>query len=178
MAIKWPIYRAGDTGLGLLESYEQIAVQNLIVLLLTNPGERTMDIDFGVGIRHVLFENINEGIENSIRSEIYRQVAIYLPYISISEVLFASSRTDPDISLDENYLGIQIKYSIPALNSAPSSIGLSVSSGGEFMIDTGLGYTDPNIDSAFTLDGARFSGGSAGLLEVGHSIPGYGYESD
>ena len=172
MAIKWPIHKSGDTGLGLLESYEEIAVQNLIVLLLTNPGERTMDIDFGVGIRHVLFENIDEGIENAIRSEIHRQVGAYLPYIEISDVLFASSRTDSNVHMDENYLGIQIKYSIPALGGDMSTIGLSVSSGGEFTIDT---Y---DSTKAFTLDGARYSGGSAGLLDVGHSIPGYGHESD
>ena len=64
---------------------------------------------------------------------------------------------------------------IPALGADPNTVGLSVGSGGEFLISTGPAGSD---SSAFTLDGARWSGGSAGLLEVGHSIPGYGHEPD
>ena len=167
MAIKWPIYEAGDTGIGLLESYEAIATQNLIFLLLTNPGERTMDSDFGVGLRHMLFENIDQSVEDAMRSEIFRQVAIYLPYIEVSDVLFASSRTDPDVQLHENYLGIQIKYSIPEISSVSLFASLSVGDGGGLSVTTSIG------GDSFSIDGARSSGGSAGLLDVGATIPGY-----
>ena len=164
MAIEWPIYRRGDTGLGLLDTYESIATQNLIVLLMTNPGERIMDIDFGVGIRHILFENIDSAIEEVIRSEIDRQVATYLPYIEISDVLFASTRTDPSVDLDENYLGIQIKFSIPDISAVGMSLSLSVGEGGNILIG------DANTVWG---GGVRTGTGHTGWLDSGGTIPGY-----
>ena len=40
----------------LTQTVEEVIRQNLMNLILTAPGERIMDINFGVGMRHYLFE--------------------------------------------------------------------------------------------------------------------------
>ena len=80
------------------------------MLILTNPGERVMIPDFGVGIQRYLFDNFSEStyveIENNIRS----QVEKYLPVVTVGRLSFDNS------SPDNNTLGISLQYSIPALN--------------------------------------------------------------
>ena len=77
------------------------------MLVLTNPGERVMEPDFGVGIKLFLFQNFSEDTFSQIDSKIREQAAIYLPVISIQDVSFFSEQ------LDSSILRIQLKYSIP-----------------------------------------------------------------
>ena len=58
--------------------------QNMRMLFFTRKGERVMDINFGIGIRQFLFENITQALVNDIREVIYTQVATYLKYVQIS----------------------------------------------------------------------------------------------
>ena len=45
----------------LLQTIKEVAAQNLKMLVFTNPGERIMDISFGVGVRRFLLrQNIRE----------------------------------------------------------------------------------------------------------------------
>ena len=107
--------------------------QNLRILLLTNPGEYTFDIDFGVGIQRLLFQphnSIGSPIEKitwieaqesfqtetqpSAVSRIQSQVAQYMPYINISSINIDTNR------VDNNQIGIRIAYSI-SLNSYEKS---------------------------------------------------------
>jgi phage baseplate assembly protein W len=79
--------------------------QNIRMLLLTAPGEYPMDINFGVGLRHYLFELARPELASIIKSEIIKQCKIYMPYISVNSV-----SVDLESS-DENILGIIINYS-------------------------------------------------------------------
>ena len=45
-----------DGPYGLIKDYVELVKQNFKMLLLTNPGERIMNPDFGVGLRRYLFE--------------------------------------------------------------------------------------------------------------------------
>ena len=49
------------------------------MLVLTSPGERVMEPDFGVGVRSYLFENFNNSVFTEIESAIRKQVSIFLP---------------------------------------------------------------------------------------------------
>ena len=42
----------------LLQTIKQVAAQNLKMVIFTAPGERIMDINFGVGIRRYLCMNL------------------------------------------------------------------------------------------------------------------------
>ena len=57
---------------------------NFINLLLTQPGERINEIDFGVGIKNLLFEN-NIDLDN-LQLKIKAQTARFLPEIEISTI--------------------------------------------------------------------------------------------
>jgi len=83
--------------------------QNLFHLLMTSPGERIMDIDFGVGMRNFLFEQMLPQTEGIIRDRIESQVKKYLPYVLINHILFQS-----DEAL--NVLGVEISFQVPNLN--------------------------------------------------------------
>ena len=81
------------------------------MLLLTNPGERVMEPNFGVGLKRFLFENYGSGLEAQIDSKIREQVSRYLPAVSILNISFGI--TDPD----NNLLGFSVVYVIPNIGA-------------------------------------------------------------
>ena len=81
----------------LLTDYRSVASQNLKMLILTNPGERMMDTSFGVGLRNYLFENNGPATYTDIQARIVSQTGLYLPYIKIERVEFASPEGLPDL---------------------------------------------------------------------------------
>ena len=65
-----------DGPYGLHKDIIPMAEQNLKMVILTSPGERVMNPDFGVGIRNYLFAQNNPGTLNAIKENIYQQVGI------------------------------------------------------------------------------------------------------
>ena len=91
-------------------TFEDLAKQNLKMLILTNPGERIMYPKFGAGIRRLLFEPNTIDTEDTIKERILQQASIYLPYITIDRVHFAYRENNPD--LFPNELHIRIYFTI------------------------------------------------------------------
>ena len=81
---------------------------NLINLLLTQPGERINEPNFGVGLKHYLFEQ-NVDID-SLNTLINEQINIYIPEISLMDTIV-------DFLDDEHLLFIKIIYSINSDNT-------------------------------------------------------------
>jgi len=102
-----PVTRNLDDGYTLTKTLEQVATQNLKHLILTNPGERMMDPEFGVGIKKFLFEMNEEDVDYQINAKIKEQVSKYLSYIYIQRIQFQRS---PD---NENLIYMRITYKIP-----------------------------------------------------------------
>tara|TARA_Y100000034_G_C6894493_1_gene412121 strand:+ start:269 stop:637 length:369 start_codon:yes stop_codon:yes gene_type:complete len=109
--IALPLERDSDDGFMMLKNIKTLIKQNLKMLLLTNPGERVMVPDFGVGLNRYLFENYGQDVEGNINKKIREQVQIYLPVVKIGQISFASG--DPD----SNRLGVRISYSIPNIGA-------------------------------------------------------------
>ena len=99
----------GD-GFTMIKSIKKLVRQNLKMLLLTDPGERVMEPDFGVGMKRFLFENYGSGVEAQIDSKIREQVNIYLPVVSIIDITFGIA------DADNNRLAFSIFYAIPELD--------------------------------------------------------------
>ena len=97
-------------GYKLNKSLSQAISQDFKNLVLTSPGERVMDPEFGVGVRNFLFEQASEGLNSSLRERIESQTAKYLPFVLIEDV--AMGYPYPDPSVTENVLTVQIKYRI------------------------------------------------------------------
>jgi|TARA_A100000172_G_scaffold53882_1_gene34223 phage baseplate assembly protein W len=80
----------------LITDFTSLAKQNLKMLILTAPGEKMMDINFGVGLRRYLFEQADTDIYAQIDEKIRQQVAIYLPYIQLTSIEFDVPEDSPD----------------------------------------------------------------------------------
>ena len=76
-----PLFIDTENGYALNQTYRQIINQNLKMLVLTAPGERMMDPDFGIGLRRYLFENDTIDLHDQIAENIKAQVKKYLSYI-------------------------------------------------------------------------------------------------
>ena len=70
---------------------------NLINLLLTSPGERLMNPNFGVGIRDLLFEQIID--KEQVKNRIIDGAQSYIPEINITDVFIKRENfeTTPEI---------------------------------------------------------------------------------
>ena len=81
------------------------------MIILTIPGERVMQPNFGVGLKTYLFENYSSGIEAQIDRKIREQVNRYLPAVSILNIAFGIA--DPD----NNRLAFSLIYAIPNIDA-------------------------------------------------------------
>ena len=135
LSLIWP-FTEGEGWISYKDNQKSEAVkQNLRVLLLTNPGEYTFDLDFGVGLKRLLFQQVDSigrpiekltSIESDGRvqtelqpsavSRIQSQAAKYMPYINISNISIDKSQAD------SNVIGIRIVYSISINNYETSNL--------------------------------------------------------
>ena len=109
-----PLVIDGINGINLIQTYKDLVKQNVKNLLLTIPGERVMDANFGVGLKKYLFELDNESVRGRVRARIGQQVQKYLPYIRIVDISFDSNGTNQE--LDRNFLSVSVEYEIVPLS--------------------------------------------------------------
>jgi phage baseplate assembly protein W len=111
-----PNILASDMSISPSDGFEQVFTlkknikQNLKMLLLTNPGERVMDPNFGVGISRYLFEMMSDDVYSEIDSLIKEKVSIYMSYVNIQRVQFFE-----DVKR-ENKINMKILYSVPRIS--------------------------------------------------------------
>jgi phage baseplate assembly protein W len=97
----------------LITDYPTLVKQNLKMLILTNPGERMMDVNFGVGLRRYLFEMNNEITYQDIASRIRTQVSQYMPFVEVQKIEFDTPEDNPN--LFPNDLRTKITFKIVPL---------------------------------------------------------------
>tara|TARA_Y100000310_G_C20681557_1_gene816255 strand:- start:2731 stop:3135 length:405 start_codon:yes stop_codon:yes gene_type:complete len=98
---------------GLITKFTTLVKQNLKMLVLTTPGERMMDINFGVGLRQFLFEPNETSTYVKIDEKIRQQVDNYLPYIGITGIEFDA--LTQEASLYPHKLKVAIRFEIVPL---------------------------------------------------------------
>jgi len=101
-----------------ITQYRDEIQQNLKNLLLTAPGERMMHPDFGVGLRHFLFEPRQHSI-TAARQRIENQVRRYMPFIRNLKAQFNTGAGEEYLD-NSNVLSIKLVYDIPDLNLSTS----------------------------------------------------------
>ena len=109
------IYGQSDGPYTLNKTIGQVIKQNFKNLVLTSPGERVMEADFGVGMRQLLFEGINSRTYQIVEERLRSQVSEYMPFINIEEVNFLSADNSPDMSL--NAVTVRILYNVGSIDS-------------------------------------------------------------
>lgn len=88
------------------------AVRNII---LTTPGEKFFDPDFGSNINEILFENVSEITADSIKEEIENSLQNYEPRVEIIEV-----NVNPNYN--SNNFDVIISYRIVGIDIPPSQV--------------------------------------------------------
>jgi len=99
-----------DGAYHLIKNYKDMVRQNLKMLLLTSPGERVWDANYGVGIKRYLFLHNISSVLNDIHTRIMTQCQNFMPFLDIQDIQFFTSDNDPNV--DVNAIVIKISYSI------------------------------------------------------------------
>ena len=88
------------------------AVRNIV---LTSPGEKLFDPEFGSNISEILFENVDEITAVSIEDEIRNCLNNYEPRVKLTDVI-----VNPNF--DENQFDVKIIYRIIGTDIPPSQL--------------------------------------------------------
>ena len=88
------------------------AVRNIV---LTTPGEKFFDPDFGSNVSEILFENVDDITAISIEDEIKSSLKNYEPRVELINVT-----VDPNF--DENQFDVRITYRIVGIDIPPSEL--------------------------------------------------------
>jgi len=82
---------------------------NLINFFLTGKNERVFNVDFGAGLRNLLFENITQESLEDVKSTIERGLEVYFP-----QVIINSMQLSPQP--DSNTVSFELKYAVRETN--------------------------------------------------------------
>ena len=88
------------------------AVRNIV---LTTPGEKFFDPDFGSSVSEILFENVDDITAISIKDEIRSSLSNYEPRVELIDV-------EVDPNFDENQFDVLITYRIIGVDIPPSQL--------------------------------------------------------
>ena len=88
------------------------AVRNIV---LTTPGEKFFDPDFGSSVSEILFENVDDITAISIEDEIKNCLANYEPRVELIDV-----NVDPNF--DQNQFDVIISYRIIGVEIPPTQL--------------------------------------------------------
>lgn len=113
-------YDSTDGPYRLNKTIAETVKQNLKNLLLTSPGERVMLPEFGAGLRKILFEPMLPGTFGDAEIQVYEQVARYMSFVNIEDVIFATNETDPQLGL--NQVRISVRYNLGSLNDSDTLV--------------------------------------------------------
>lgn len=97
-----------------------VAKQNFMNVLLTSPGERLMDQDFGVGLRQYLFEPNTTSLHAAIATNIQKQVSKYTPYIQLGTILFNQSKLLN--GFEDQILEVSLTFSVPSTGAESETV--------------------------------------------------------
>ena len=105
IGLSFPLRRDKFNDFAMTKNSLEQAEHNLRNLLLTYPGERVGQPEFGSRLRELCFEQIDDTLPERIEEEIRRAVSIWLPYINLIEVTTLTEEGD------KNKIFVRMKYS-------------------------------------------------------------------
>ena len=105
IGLSFPLRRDKFNDFSMTKNSLQQAQHNLKNLLLTYPGERVGQPEFGSRLRELCFEQRDEELPDKIEEVIREAVTLWLPYINIVEI---NALTDEG---DSNKIYVEMKYS-------------------------------------------------------------------
>jgi|TARA_B100001094_G_scaffold276634_1_gene284949 hypothetical protein len=107
IGLSFPLKADGNNNFTMTKNSFQQSQHNLRNLLLTHPGERVAQPEFGCRLRELCFEQRDDDLPGRIEDIVKEAVSNWLPYINIVDV---ATLTD-----NKNTIFVTLKYST-ALN--------------------------------------------------------------
>lgn len=83
---------------------------NLLLLLLTEKGERYYEPDYGVNIRKYIFEPNDNKTQSDIEQEIRETVKRFIPELSISGVEIITSQDEEGAGMNDNQVNVIVDF--------------------------------------------------------------------
>ena len=105
IGLSFPLRRDKFHDFAMTKNSLQQSRHNMKNLLLTYPGERVGQPEFGSKLRELCFEQIDDNLPERIEEEVRKSVSIWLPYINITEVQTLIEEGD------KNKIFVRISYS-------------------------------------------------------------------
>ncbi len=121
IGLSFPLRKDKYNDFAMTKNSLQQARHNIKNLLLTYPGERVGQPEFGSKLRELCFEQIDDNLPERIEEEVRRAVSIWLPYISITEV---QTLTEDG---DANKIFVKVTYSTTLSPQSQEQITLDAS---------------------------------------------------
>src|SRR5215469_1203655 len=111
LGIGWNFPVAQTAGQTEMAQYEEDVRQAILIVLLTNPGERIMRPNFGAGLNDFLFEPINPTTMGTIRQRAEDSLIDWEPRIDVMSVSVTQDEKNSAMLL------IDIVYRVRATNN-------------------------------------------------------------
>ena len=123
IGLSFPLRKDNNNDFAMTKNSLQQAHHNLKNLLLTSPGERAMQPEFGSNMRAICFEQVDKNLPVTIEKEVRNAVEIWLPYINIQEV---NTLTEEQ---DQNKIHVEIKFSTTLSPQSKEAITINATTG-------------------------------------------------
>ena len=104
IGLSFPLRAGGNQDFQMTKTSLEQAQHNIRNLILTYPGERVNQPEFGCRLRDLLFEQLNDELPTRIDEEVRRSISQWLPYVNVVQV---ETLTDEG---DTNRVFVQVKY--------------------------------------------------------------------
>ena len=106
IGLKLPLTQGGSSIFAQTKTTFEQAKHNIRNLLLTIPGERLGQPEFGSGLYEIIFEQMDENIEDAIEASIRSSLKTWLPYINIININFEYGK------VSENQINVNIDFGL------------------------------------------------------------------
>jgi|TARA_R100001460_G_scaffold41513_2_gene77233 hypothetical protein len=104
IGLSFPLRAGGNKDFQMTKTSLEQAQHNIRNLILTYPGERAQQPEFGSRLRELLFEQQDDELPNKIDEEVRRSIGQWLPYINVITV---DTLTDEG---DNSKVFVEVKY--------------------------------------------------------------------
>lgn len=92
-----------DKDFFVIKKDRELVAESITRIIMTNPGERVGQPFFGVGLRNMLFRQIDEDLISDLKKTINDQMSTYEPRASVTEI-------DIIEQADENRINIKLTF--------------------------------------------------------------------
>ena len=112
--IKWPLEKSSRGAFAVNEDTLEAVQDDLRILLITNHGERPIQIDFGANLRQLIFEFQGEELRQRMTDNIVAAIEKWMPFLRLIDIEIEDSTVNA--GLRDNEVRLKVEFSVGNLN--------------------------------------------------------------